>query len=170
MLSRRSVVLVGGLALILAGTGQAIADEKAATDLVQVSGTSPFLDCTADGVADQSGMVFLNSEVEPWIDVNPTDNDNVVGIWQQDRWSNGGARGLVTGVSQDGGATWQEVVIPGITLCSDGTTTGPPTRGFRSGRTARCTSWRCRSMTSLRRSSRVTSTTRCWPADPPTVA
>ncbi|MET0711738.1 MAG: sialidase family protein, partial [Jiangellaceae bacterium] len=113
-------MLVGGVSLILAGTGQAMADEKAATDLVQVSGTSPFLDCTADGVADQSGMVFLNSEVEPWIDVNPTDNDNVVGIWQQDRWSNGGARGLVTGVSQDGGATWQEVVIPDITLCSGG--------------------------------------------------
>ena len=168
--SRRSVVLVGGVSLILAGTGRAMADEKAATDLVQVSGTSPFLDCTADDVADQSGMVFLNSEVEPWIDVNPTDNDNVVGIWQQDRWSNGGARGLVTGVSQDGGATWQEVVIPDITLCSGGTTTGPPTRGFRSVRTGRCTSWHCRSMTSLRRSIRVTSTTRCWPADRPMVA
>jgi hypothetical protein len=121
MPSRRSVVLVGGMSLILAGTGQAMADEKAATDLVQVSGTSPFLDCTADGVAAQSGEVFLNSEVEPWIDVNPTSSDNVVGIWQQDRWSNGGARGLVTGVSQDGGTTWQEVIVPGITLCSGGT-------------------------------------------------
>ncbi|MGH8829080.1 MAG: sialidase family protein, partial [Jiangellaceae bacterium] len=88
--------------------------------LVQVSGTSAFLNCTADNIAAQSGTVFLNSEVEPWIDVNPTDPDNVVGIWQQDRWSNGGARGLVTGVSEDGGATWQEVVIPGITLCSGG--------------------------------------------------
>ena len=121
MLSRRSVALVGSLAFILAGTGPAIADEKAAADLVQVSGTSPFLDCTADGVAEQSGTVFLNSEVEPWIDVNPTNSDNVVGIWQQDRWSNGGARGLVTGVSQDGGTNWQEVIIPGITLCSGGT-------------------------------------------------
>jgi hypothetical protein len=120
MLSRRSVAVVGSLAFILAGTGQAIADEKAATDLVQVSGASPFLDCTVDGVAEQSGEVFLNSEVEPWIDVNPTNTDNVVGIWQQDRWSNGGARGLVTGVSMNGGTSWQEVVIPGITLCSGG--------------------------------------------------
>jgi hypothetical protein len=107
--------------LVLAGTtGTAIADDKTAGPLVQVSGTSPFLDCTADGIADQSGEVFLNSEVEPWIDVNPTNAGNLVGIWQQDRWSNGGARGLVTGVSQDGGASWQEVVIPGITLCSGG--------------------------------------------------
>jgi hypothetical protein len=121
MLSRRSVAFVGGLLLVLAGTtGTAIADDKTAGPLVQVSGTSPFLACTADGTADQSGEVFLNSEVEPWIDVNPTNTSNVVGIWQQDRWSNGGARGLVTGVSQDGGTNWQEVVIPGITLCSGG--------------------------------------------------
>jgi hypothetical protein len=110
------------LSLVLAGTtGTAIADDKTAGPLVQVSGTSPFLDCTADGVADQSGEVFLDSEVEPWIDVNPTNASNVVGIWQQDRWSNGGARGLVSGVSMNGGTSWQEVVIPGITLCSGGT-------------------------------------------------
>ena len=120
MPSRRSVAFAGGLLLILAGTGTAVAGPLGTTPLVQVSGTSAFLGCTADGIAEQSGEVFLNSEVEPWIDVNPTDSDNLVGIWQQDRWSNGGARGLVAGVSQDGGTSWQEVVIPGITLCSDG--------------------------------------------------
>jgi hypothetical protein len=114
------VAVVGSVLLIVAGTGSAIAGPLGTTPLVQVSGTSAFLGCTADGIAEQSGEVFLNSEVEPWIDVNPTDLDNLVGIWQQDRWSNGGARGLVSGVSQDGGASWQEVVIPGITLCSGG--------------------------------------------------
>lgn len=121
MPSRRSVVLIAGGSLIVAGTAPAIAGPLVAEPLVQVSGTSAFLDCTADDVGAQSGTVFLNSEVEPWIDVNPTNTDNVVGIWQQDRWSNGGARGLVAGVSQDGGASWQEVVIPGISLCSGGT-------------------------------------------------
>jgi hypothetical protein len=120
MPSRRSTAFIAGLSIIAAGTAPAIAGPLLAAPLVQVSGTSAFLDCTADNVAAQSGTVFLNSEVEPWIDVNPTDPDNIVGIWQQDRWSNGGARGLVTGVSQDGGASWQEVVIPGITLCSGG--------------------------------------------------
>lgn len=91
-----------------------------ADPLVQVSGVSPFLGCTADDVGSQSGTVFLNSEVEPWIDINPLDADNLVGAWQQDRWSNGGARGLVAGVSMDGGATWTEVVIPGVSLCSGG--------------------------------------------------
>ena len=30
----------------------------------------------------------------------------MVGIWQQDRWSNGGSRGLVAGVTTTGGASW----------------------------------------------------------------
>jgi hypothetical protein len=95
--------------------------------LVQVSVVNPFLGCTADDVAgqiarDPSGqrMVFLNSEVEPWVDVNPTNANNIVAFWQQDRWSDGGSRGLVAGVSLNGGTTWQSVVVPGISLCSGG--------------------------------------------------
>jgi hypothetical protein len=95
--------------------------------LVQVSGSSPFASCTADDVAgqiarDPTGQrrVFLNSEVEPWVDVNPTNPANIVAFWQQDRWSDGGSRGLVAGVSRDGGLSWQSVVVPGITQCSGG--------------------------------------------------
>jgi hypothetical protein len=89
--------------------------------LVQVSGTSPFAGCTADQVASQSGTVYLHSEVEPWLDVNRANTSNMVGIWQQDRWSNGGSRGLVAGVSMNGGTSWQQVVIPKISVCSGGT-------------------------------------------------
>ena len=74
--------------------------------LVQVSTVNPFAACTADDVAgqiarDPSGQrtVFLNSEVEPWVDVNPTNPNNIVAFWQQDRWSDGGSRGLVAGVT-----------------------------------------------------------------------
>jgi hypothetical protein len=87
--------------------------------LVQVSGTSPFDNCTADDVAGQSGTNFPDSEVEPWIDVNPTNLDNIVGMWQQDRWSNGGARGHGLGVSFDGGTSWEQVVLPNVTVCSE---------------------------------------------------
>ena len=31
---------------------------------------------------------------------------HLIGVWQQDRWSDGGARGLRTGYSFDGGLTW----------------------------------------------------------------
>ena len=99
----------------------AAAIDLTAGPLVQVSGTSPFAACTADDVPGQSGEVFLNSEVEPWIDVNPTNLENIVGMWQQDRWSNGGSRGHVAGVSDDGGSTWTQVVVPSVTVCSGGT-------------------------------------------------
>jgi hypothetical protein len=102
----------------------AAATNFAADPLVQVSGTTPFAGCTADNVPVQEefGNVFPDSEVEPWIDVNPTNLDNIVGMWQQDRWSNGGARGHVLGVSDDGGTSWDQVVLPEVTVCSGGTT------------------------------------------------
>jgi hypothetical protein len=89
--------------------------------LVQISGADPFAACTADDVAGQPGTVFPNSIVEPWVDVNPTDAANIVAGYQQDRWSNGGSRGLVSSFSTDGGATWTQVVIPKVNLCSGGT-------------------------------------------------
>jgi hypothetical protein len=120
VLVKRLLIASVFAAAALVGLQAASAGRLAADPLVQVSGVSPFLGCTADAPATQSGRVFLNSEVEPWIDVNPADADNIVGIWQQDRWSNGGARGLVAGVSFDGGTTWTESIIPGISLCSEG--------------------------------------------------
>jgi hypothetical protein len=87
------------------------------TPLVQVSSTSPF-DAAFD--AGQSGTVYPDSEVEPQVAVDPLNAQHVVGVWQQDRWSNGGARGLVAGVSTDGGNTWTRVVVPGLSLASGG--------------------------------------------------
>jgi hypothetical protein len=117
----RSAAVASILASLLLSTGDATAGQFTADPPVQVSGTSPFATCTADNAASQSGTVYPNSEVEPWVDVNPTNTANVVGIWQQDRWSNGGARGLVAGVSRNGGTSWAPVPIPNITLCSGGT-------------------------------------------------
>ena len=95
-----------------------------ADPLVQVSGTSPFgpLESCGNfpGTIPAPGIVFLNSEVEPWVVVNPINPDNIVVFWQQDRWSNGGARGNVAGVSFDGGVSWQIVPVPGVTDCTGG--------------------------------------------------
>jgi hypothetical protein len=108
-------IALAGLSLTVAGAGSFTADP-----LVLVSAPSLFDGCTADGVAGQPGTNFPNSIVEPWVEVNPTNPLNIVAGFQQDRWSNGGARGLVAAVSMDGGATWAQVVIPKIVVCAGG--------------------------------------------------
>ncbi len=52
--------------------------------------------------------------------INPVEPANIVGSWQQDRWSNGGSRGLVAGVSYDGGSSWAITPISGVTVCTGG--------------------------------------------------
>jgi hypothetical protein len=110
-----------GIALLVCGStvwGQAV------EPLVQVSGKSPFGPLTRcgnfPGMVAGTGINFLHSEIEPWVDVNPTNPHNIVALWQQDRWSNGGARSNVAGVSFDGGITWEVSVVPGLTDCSGG--------------------------------------------------
>jgi hypothetical protein len=88
----------------------------AASGPVDVSGLSPFAACTVGG----PGTNFVNSEVEPFVAVNPTNPSNIVGVFQQDRWSNGGAHGLVTATSHDGGSTWTESWAH-FSTCSGGT-------------------------------------------------
>jgi hypothetical protein len=69
-----------------------------------VSGISPFsAGCSGH---DEPGTNVQNSEVEPWISVNPADPASMAGAWQQDRWSNGGAHGLLVGHTENGGASW----------------------------------------------------------------
>ena len=67
------------------------------------SGASPF-GPGACNTQPQSGTLYVGSEVEPWIDVDPTsagdaDGPDFIGVYQQDRYSSGGARGLGASVS-----------------------------------------------------------------------
>ena len=99
--------------LVVAADGPATA--WAAVDpLTLVSGPSPF----APGCegAPQTGTVYRNAEVEPWVDVNLADDNNLVGDWQQDRWSNGGSSGNLSAYSLNGGTSW---TIPPISSAPD---------------------------------------------------
>lgn len=96
-----------------------LATRSSLTPLVQVSALTPFTD-TSD-LAGQSGTIYLNAEVEPRIAADPNNSLHLVGIWQQDRWSNGGSRGIVAGVTTDGGKTWTKVPLPGVTVNEGGT-------------------------------------------------
>ena len=73
---------------------------------VVASSASPFAACTAGETPD--GVVYPNTEVEPFVAVNPTNLNNIIGNYQQDRWSDGGSRGLVASRSMDGGLTWAQ--------------------------------------------------------------
>ena len=90
-----------------------------AAPLVRVSEASPYAaDC--GGAIQQGSVVYQDAEVEPYEAVNPTNPSNVIGIWQQDRWSDGGAHGLVAASSMDGGKTWKEQPLP-MSTCAAAT-------------------------------------------------
>src|SRR5438876_9605337 len=104
---------------IVATTGGAFAASP--VNLVTVSGPSPYVGCSTAG---QPGTNYLNAEVEPWVSVNPANPKNIIGVWQQDRWSNGGAQGLVAGFSSDGGTSWGETTLP-FSGCAPGAIPDP---------------------------------------------
>jgi BNR repeat-like domain len=107
----RKLVYFAVAAATLAG---ATAAGAAVDPLVRVTGTSPFP--TGCEGAPQTGTVYPGGEVEPWVDVNPANENNVIGDWQQDRYSNGGARGNLSAFSLDGGQTW---TIPPVSEAPD---------------------------------------------------
>ena len=63
----------------------------------------------------------VNSEVEPFLAVDPSNPNVMIGAWQQDRWSNGGSEGLVTATSTNGGASWTVNAQTKSTKCTGGT-------------------------------------------------
>ncbi len=105
--------------MFCAFTIPASADPK---QTIEVSGDSPFAACLSDTPSAQWGDVSINSEVEPWIAIDPTNADHIIATWQQDRWSTGGARGIVTAVTFDGGRNWAHVVMPDVSPCSGSAT------------------------------------------------
>ena len=109
------------LALAVAlGSTISISTSVFAVSLVTVSDPDLYATCST---ASQPGRNFPDTEVEPYVAVNPltvgTDRVNIVGVWQQDRWSNGGARGLAAAASFDGGRTWSESSLP-FSNCAPG--------------------------------------------------
>jgi len=103
--------LASGCALVFANTALAAA-------VVQASGaTSPYASCVP--AASNPGTNYLNAEVEPQVAVNPTNTSDIVGQWHQDRWNNGGARGIGGAYSTNGGGAWTDVTVP-YTNCAAG--------------------------------------------------
>jgi hypothetical protein len=81
--------------------------------LVAVTGMSPFHDCS------QKRQIAFDSEVEPSLAADPAHPDHLLVAWQQDRNFQGGALGILTASSSDGGHMWQTAKPP-ITECAGG--------------------------------------------------
>jgi len=135
-LKRRALALATAGALLVSGSGVVVAapgDRQA--DLVRASDPDLFAACSTVG---QPGTNFPDTEVEPYVAVNrarlgrqqaaPTfglgtsedaEGRNLIGVWQQDRWSDGGARGLVAAFSFDRGRTWGRTPLP-FSSCAPG--------------------------------------------------
>jgi hypothetical protein len=110
--------LLGSAVLLLiatVGVGTARADVGR---LSRITGTSPFAaNCNR---APQIGTLFKSVEAEPWVSANPADPHNLVAVYQQDRWSNGGAQGDLTSYSFNRGRSWHRPTPPPFTRCAGG--------------------------------------------------
>ena len=90
--------------------------------LVQVSGASPIpAACIGDTNAPSTSVNNYGTEVEPYVEVDPSNPNVLVGAWHQDRWNDGGARGIVTATSTTGGASWALNSNTKSSVCTGGT-------------------------------------------------
>ena len=105
-------------ALLLVAVGLAQPALARVDPLSLVSVPSPFA-AECNGVP-QVGTLYRNAEVEPHLAVDPTRRRNLIATWQQDRWSSGGADGLLTAYSRDGGETWKHPTAPPFARCQGG--------------------------------------------------
>jgi len=113
------LVALASVALVAAGAASA-----APSAPIRVSATtSPFDTAACNALAALQApfgsLNYLNSEVEPQVAVDPTNSSHLVGVWQQDRWIDGGANGLVAAYSTNGGANWTLSPQP-FTACASG--------------------------------------------------
>ena len=127
MRNRGRPAIMGAFSLFLAFTiglpNSAAVTVADFAPLVRVSGDNPYASCPP--AEARPGVEYPSAEVEPQIAVDPTTigtvrGGHLVGVWQQDRWSNGGAQGIVAGISSDGGRTWRQVPLPFSTCVPGG--------------------------------------------------
>lgn len=102
------LAVVAALAFATAAAGRAA--------WTTISAHSPYSGCAAAGL---DGL-FADAEVEPSLAADPRNPRRLVASYQQDRFTNGGARGLVAATSGDG-RTWVRSALP-FGACAGGRT------------------------------------------------
>ena len=106
----------GALAAVVVMTAGTAGAAPADRQVSQVTGADPYASCT---IGAESGTNYPGTVVEPSVAVNPLSHDQFIGLFQQDRWSDGGARGIGEVYSNDGGRHVREAPMP-FSACAPG--------------------------------------------------
>ena len=117
--ARLASTVITGLALTVATAGPAAASPYVLGPDVNVSVPSTLTACPF-GASPDFAAAYDNTEVEPQVAVNPTDPSEITGVTQQDRWPDGGARGLTSWMSGNGGASWAKLPDVSWSACQGG--------------------------------------------------
>jgi hypothetical protein len=110
---------LAGLALALAAAGTAAASPYVLGPDVKVSGPSTLTACPF-GASPDFRAAYDHAEVEPQVAVDPTNPNEITGVAQQDRWPDGGARGLSSWMSANGGGSWAKLPDVPWSACQGG--------------------------------------------------
>jgi hypothetical protein len=86
---------------------------------VTVSAGSTLNSCAFGGSPDFAAA-YDNTEVEPQVAVDPTNAARITGVSQQDRWPDGGARGLTSWRSTNGATSWAKLPDVPWSACQGG--------------------------------------------------
>ncbi len=78
-----------------------------------LSKPSPIAGCRGPGQ-------LIDVPEEPSVSADARDRRHLVAAWQQDRRAAGAAFGIAVAVSRNGGDTWRETMLPGLTQCARG--------------------------------------------------
>jgi hypothetical protein len=112
------------LAALISVIGSSPAQAQTLGPLVQVAAGDPFSACTADQVRAQESaygsILYPATSIEPWVAADPTNTSRLLVGHQQDRWDDGGSRGLVGVVSNNAGSTWTNTIPTGVSECTGG--------------------------------------------------
>ena len=121
---------VGAAVVFLAGSTLALASTLSAGPVTRVPdnplGANAVCAALVARYEALGSVNYPDAEVEPYIAVNPTNPQHLIGSVQQDRWNDGGSNGLTNIVSTDGGTSWSLAAgQPQFTKCA-GATPGLP--------------------------------------------
>jgi hypothetical protein len=112
-----TLALVALVVAVAAGT--AAASPYVLGPDIKVSPASTLTGCPF-GASEDFASAYNNTEVEPQVAVNPVQPAQITGASQQDRWPDGGARGLTSWMSVNGATSWSKLPDALWSACQGG--------------------------------------------------